>query len=442
MDSAHSGDRAPVAAKDIGSIEGWEDLKWYCLGCKIRVVPKACDPDENFDRVPHFARWPGEKHEPTCGIEGLDALIEKVRKKKPIKSTDQLLGTLPYNVKFSRSEPTGDPTPTDTGTAEGDGDPTGGPDTPKPVRFTRSSRTSINDICRAHAVFRDGDFRESLSLNVEGCLGSNYRDTFYQLQDIWRGDPLKLHGCIFYGELRFRVKPNYEDPEKLILTLNRGIRSTDGRTQPFYRVIIRWQEWGDQLRKLFVKDIEAKRLETNKRFDTPGRDKSERFISDINVYFLGQQLDGSPTDFEVDIFKKVAIIQEPNGIYEDRPTHSFLKGTPPRAEPPPPKRDIWNSPSSKPPEWVTSGLGAAVAPARVPEKPIVPPPPIPHPHPPARPVTPVLRQPALAIADQERPTESANKPPSAAQPSHRAPRNSRSPNLIEAAKEWFRSVFG
>src|SRR4051812_34467979 len=186
MDSAHLGDLVPIAAKDIGKMEGWHDLKWSCLGCPVRVFPAACDPDGTFRRVPHFSLSKSglDKHAENCNVAGLNLLIRKARK-KPIQSNDILLGHLPYSVVFSDSvttveEPGVKPVgqPGNSGPADsGDG---------KPTRFHRPSRSSIESICRAHAAMKHGDLHETQSLHVEGCQGSNYRDTFYQLQNIFR----------------------------------------------------------------------------------------------------------------------------------------------------------------------------------------------------------------------------------------------------------------
>jgi hypothetical protein len=253
-----------------------EKLNWSCLGCPVRVFPVACDPDETFRKVPHFSlsKSGRDKHANDCNIVGLNHLIEKARK-KPIRSNDILLGHLPYSVVFRESVSTvGEP-----GIKPG-GQP------------------------------------------AEGCLGSNYRDTFYQLQNISGGDPPKLHGCIFYGELRFRARPNYADPEKLILTLNRWARSEEDGER-LYRLIIRWQDWRDQLRALFVQEVETTRQATNRRYDAPSRDRSKPFKSDIMIYFLSQQVEGSPTDFEVSDYRKVAIVVEPNGIITTTRTTAF-----------------------------------------------------------------------------------------------------------------------
>ena len=232
--------------------------------------------------------------------------------------------------------------------------------------FHRPSRKSIYDICRAHAAFRDPKFRESLPLNVEGCLGSNYRDTFYQLQDIRPNETApELHGCVFYGELRFRNSPNYDDEEKFVLTLNREFRGTDQR----YRLIIRWDEWSSQLRALFKKDIEVPRCATNLRFDDPERERE--FKPDIIVYFIGQQVDDNPLDFEVRDFRKVAIVVDPKGIYKDFPNHSFLRRTPPQAEQPeaPKAQPPPSAKPTEPPSWVTMDLETPVLhPSRAPPR--------------------------------------------------------------------------
>jgi hypothetical protein len=289
---------------------------------------------------------------------------------------------------------------------------------------------------------RDGEFRETQSLNVEGCLGSNYRDTFYQLQDIRSDDPPAPHSCIFYGELRFRSRPNYDSPEHLILTLNRGIRSDGNRELRLYRLIIRWQDWREQLKALFVKEVETKRLATNKRYDARGLDRSRPFISDIIVYFLGQQVQCSPTDFEVSDYRKVAIVMEPNGLYRDYPNHSFLKKASPKAEPSqPPRSDspkAQRSPQpAQPPSSVTLDFTTPVSPPkpRQPEQPIAPRPPVTREQPPAQPIPPLL-QPNPTATEHYRPFTAGENTPTVAPPRH--PESKPRPGFLD----WLKSLFG
>lgn len=439
MDSAHSGDLVPVAAKDIGRIEGWKKLKWYCLGCTVRVFAVACDPDKKFDKVPHFSLKQGHgKHADDCNVAGLNLLIKKARK-QPIQSRDILLGYLPHSVVFRDSITTIGEAPAKTGDEKNGSGSRSGSDGPKGTQFHRPSRVSIEPVCRAHAALRDAELREMQSLDVEGCLGSNYRDTFYQLQDIRSGDPPQLHSCIFYGELRFRARPNYDHTEKLILTLNRGVRSDGNRPERRYRLIIRWQEWGEQLRTLFIKEIETKRLATNRRYDALGPDKSS-FMTDIIVYFLGQQVEGSPTDFEVSEHRKVAIVVEPKGIYKDYPNHGFLRKAQATAEPCQPLRHDPPPHATERPSWVTPDFSSpAGAPEpRRPDPPVVPWVPVTRERLPARSVT-SFRQSNPIVADGNRTSKPAHKPPFA-QPSYYSPPKPRR-GIIQVAKEWILSLF-
>jgi hypothetical protein len=151
---------------------------------------------------------------------------------------------------------------------------------------------------------------------------------------------------------------------------------SDEHGERLYRLIIQWQQWRHQLRTLFVKEVETRRQATNRRYDAPDRDRSRTFKSDIIIYFLGQQVEASPTDFEVNDFRKVAIVVEPNGIYSDYPNHSFLKRTP---SPEPPKAK-----PTEPPSWVTDEFDDWTLEPKKPDPPPTPRPPVP------RPVAPVV----------------------------------------------------
>ena len=259
-------------------------------------------------------------------------------------------------------------------------------------------------------------------MQVDECLGSNYRDTFYQLQDTRQGERPILFGCVFYGELRFRSKPNYDDPEKLILTLNHGIRGDD-RGERLYRLIVRWQEWREQLRALFIKEVETKRLASNRHYDN--RDKSKPFKSDVIVYFLGTQAD-TPMDFEVTDYRKVAIVVEPNGLYKDYPNHSFLNRKPLVDE------------TSEPPSWVTSEFDAPPQQPepRKPDPPVAPRPRSALEQQVARQVA-TDRQNAPVATDHYRRISAAEKADAAAYPQFLSP-----PKPRIGILNWLKSLFG
>lgn len=315
-------ERKPVQAFNVGNIEGWKGRIWSCIGCRAQVFPKACDPTKRFDRVAHFSLKPHARHEDDCTVDGLDRLVEKARR-QPISAADKLLSGLPASVTFRDHAVT----PSGGGVAAGGGSNLWGaavhqaPET----RWHRASSTSIDRVCRAHASLSDGRLRQAIVLDVEGCSGSNYRDIFHQLQNIPRsGTPPSVAGCIFYADLRLKQSPDYADPDRLVLKLNRGRAVDDRESARFYELIIEWKNWTSQLRESFGKDLEAKRADSWKRF-LAARNENRNYRTDLILYFLGSQVESDPFAFKVSDYRKLALITEPNGLFPDSPRWGFVK---------------------------------------------------------------------------------------------------------------------
>ena len=319
-------DRKPVQAVDVGTIEGWKARKWSCVGCSVQVFARACDPTQKFDRVPHFFIKHRAKHDDNCTVDGLESLVKKARK-EPISAEDKLLSYLPTTVTFrdhTRTSP-------DYGNTSGEPREQGrdaSPHLPSETRWHRASATSIYRVCRAHASLSDGRLRETIRLDVKGCIGSNYRDVFHQLQLVPHdGTPPPVAGCIFYADLRLKQSPQYSNPKRLLLRLNRGRAVGDSESARFYELVIDWKDWTPQLRESFGNELEAKRSESWKRLlDT--RKESKPYRTDLILYFLGSQVEGDPFAFEVSDYRKVALITEPKGLFRDDPRWGFVKPEP------------------------------------------------------------------------------------------------------------------
>jgi hypothetical protein len=289
-------------------------------------LARACDPTKKYDRVPHFYIKPRVKHDDNCTVDGLDRLVEKARK-QPISAEDKLLRHLPTTVAF-RDHTTTSPDYGGTSGAAGEREQDAWSDPPSETRWHRASATTIYRVCRAHASLSDGRLRETIRLDVEGCVGSNYRDVFHQLQNVphHRTPPL-LAGCIFYADLRLKQIPDYSNPNRLVLKLNRGRAVDDSKSACFYELIVDWNDWTPQLRESFGKELEAKRSESWKRF-LDARKENKSYRTDLVLYFLGSQTEGNPFAFEVGDYRKLALIIEPKGLFRDDPRWGFVKPEP------------------------------------------------------------------------------------------------------------------
>jgi len=281
-------------------------------------------------------------------------LLVKKARKQPIRAEDKLLSNLPATVIFrdharaSFDEGSGDTEPSEQGQGAS-------PHLASETRWHRASATSIYPVCRAHASLSDGQLRQTIRLEVEGCAGSNYRDVFHQLQNVPHDlKPPPLASCIFYADLRLKDSPDYSNPNRLILKLNRGRNVDDIERSRFYELIINWSDWTPQLRESFGKELEAKRSESWKRFLETRKEKKP-FRTDLILYFLGSQVEGDVFAFQVTEYRKLALIPEPKGLYPDDPRSGFRK----------PESALLSSQIDNPPPFSASAKGPKSEPVSV-----------------------------------------------------------------------------
>ena len=302
-------------AATVTTLPNPASLKWKCPGCEMGLHPNSYKPHNKV--AAYFSRSRGTEHGEHCTIEGIEKVV-KGGEEYLSKNWTQVVGSIPTLIDFrpdherkiapghlnSEAEVKDRYKPPSSSTSAN-----------MLTHSHRRTAKTIRTACRIHSVLPNHAIRRKLRLEIDECKGSTYYDVFWKLHEIIDDAPPRLAGCIFYASLRFKDRPNYDNPRQLELILNCGHSTSSVRLRRPYRVIVDWSQWSQQQRNWFAKRFEAQREDVSVAyFDAR---KNGKPSPSATLYVLAVQDTVDPLVFRVSDARKIALIFQANGLYWD-----------------------------------------------------------------------------------------------------------------------------